>query len=116
LGFDWGWPFDSLGLLARTGGRIPAHFRVDAVKEMNMDRHKCARPDCREAFTGEKPEGWMSLEPMLPTHGTILFYCAYQRMLMGRSQRETLKRSEPDPRVAKRRAPLLRWSPSPPGG
>ena len=53
-----------------------------------MDRHKCARLDCRETFTGEKPEGWMSLEPMLPTHGTILVHSeqikqqAYQRMLM----------------------------------
>ena len=40
-----------------------------------MDRHKCARPDCRETFTGEKPEGWMSLEPVPPMRGTILFYC-----------------------------------------
>jgi hypothetical protein len=65
---------------------------VSAVKEMNMDRHKCARLDCRETFTGEKPEGWMSLEPMPPMRGAILFYCpvhsehikqqAYQRMLM----------------------------------
>ena len=57
-----------------------------------MDRHKCARPECRETFTGEKPEGWMSLEPVPPMRGTILFFCpvhsehikqqAYQRMLM----------------------------------
>jgi hypothetical protein len=65
---------------------------VSAVKEMNMDRHKCARPDCSKTFTGEKPEGWMSLEPVPPMRGTILFYCevhseqikqeAYQRFLM----------------------------------
>ena len=70
----------------------PPRFAVSLVKEMNMDRHKCARPDCRETFTGEKPEGWTSLEPVLPMRGTILFCCpvhseqimqeAYKRMLM----------------------------------
>ena len=69
-----------------------ARFAVSAVKEINMDRHKCARPDCRETFTAEKPEGWMSLEPVPPMRGTILFYCpehgraleqeAYRRFLM----------------------------------
>ena len=57
-----------------------------------MDTHKCARPDCSKTFTGEKPEGWVSLEPVPPIRGTILFYCpvhseqikqaAYLRMLM----------------------------------
>jgi hypothetical protein len=65
---------------------------MSAVKETNMDRHKCARPDCRETFTGEKPEAWLSIEPMPPMRGTIIFYCpvhsgqikqeAYRRMLM----------------------------------
>ena len=57
-----------------------------------MDTHKCTCAGCNETFTGEKPEAWMSLEPVPPMRGTILFYCqvhseqilqeAYKRMLM----------------------------------
>ena len=55
-----------------------------------MDRHKCTCAGCNETFTGEKPEGWMTLQPMrgsgvlyyCPTHGKQLEQEAYRRFLM----------------------------------
>ena len=54
--------------------------------------HKCTCAGCKETFTGEKPKGWMTLAPMPPARGDVLYYCpehgkqlkqeAYRRLLM----------------------------------
>ena len=36
---------------------------------------KCLYENCPQTFTGEKPNGWVCLQPHPPTYGPPLYWC-----------------------------------------